>query len=281
MEAIQFNPTIPRYVIGRAFGKNLPGVLWNGLSCTQYVDLPEKALPADDWVKIKTRLGGICGTDLSTIRLHTSLSLTSFNSFPCILGHEGVGTVSELGPKVSGFELGERVVVEPILWCTPRGVADSCHYCRRGEISLCQRVAEGKISPGMSIGFCRETGGTWSREFVAHSSQLYHIPDRISDRNALMVEPFSTALHSVLHNFPADEETVVIIGAGTIGLCMVAALRALGSKANLLVMARHGFQAKAAEKLGASTVIRGDEMHSFQEVAKHTGGKIEKPNYMR
>jgi L-iditol 2-dehydrogenase len=91
-----------------------------------------------------------------------------------------------------------------------------------------------------------------------------------------MVEPFATALHSVLNNFPADNETVLVFGAGTIGLCVIAALKALGSKANLLVLARHAFQAKAAEKLGASAVISGDDEYIFQEIAKHTGAKIKK-----
>ena len=277
MKAIQFNPAITRYAIGRTIGHALPGILWSGLSCTQYIDVPEPSLPGDDWVKIKTRFGGICGTDLSMIRLHTSLSLTPFCSFPNILGHEGVGNISELGPAVHDFQLGERVVVEPILWCTPRGVADLCPFCQRGEINLCEHTTDGKISPGGSIGFCRDTGGTWSQGFVAHTNQLYRIPDGISDKNALMVEPFSTGLHAVLHNFPTNDETVIILGAGTIGLCVIAALRVLGSKARLLVLARHDFQAKAAEKLGASSVILGGELHAFHEVAKSVGAIIKKP----
>ena len=103
MKAIQFNPAIPRYIIGRAIGHYLPGILWSGLSCIRYLDVPELSLPGCDWVKIKTLLGGICGTDLSTIRLNTSLSLTPFYSFPNILGHEGIGTISELGPDVHDF----------------------------------------------------------------------------------------------------------------------------------------------------------------------------------
>lgn len=277
MKAIQFNPTIPRYIIGRSLGHAVQGILWSGLSCTQYKDMPEVSLPADDWVKIKAGFSGICGTDLSTIRLHTSLSLTPFSSFPCILGHEGIGYVSEPGPAVHGFQTGERIVVEPLLWCAPRGVADLCPFCRRGEISLCEHAPDGTISPGMSIGFCSDTGGTWSEQFVAHQSQLYHVPDGVSDRNALMVEPFSTGLHAVLGNFPGDEETVIILGAGTIGLCVIAALRALGSKARLLVLARHKFQAEAAEKAGASSVIAGGGLSAFQEIAQCLGARLMKP----
>jgi L-iditol 2-dehydrogenase len=277
MKAIEFNPTVLRYAIGRAMGRTLPGVLWGGLSCTRYVDVPERSLPGEDWVRIKTGYGGICGTDLSTIRLHTSMSLTPFCSFPNILGHEGVGHISEVGPSVLDFQVGERVVVEPLLWCTPRGITKPCEFCQRGEVSLCEHATDGKLSAGMSIGFCRDTGGSWSEGFVAHRSQLYRIPDGTSDKNALMVEPFSTGLHAVLNNMPGDDETVIILGAGTIGLCVIAALRALGSKARLLVLARHDFQASAAEKFGASSVILGGESHAFYEVAKSLGAKIKKP----
>ncbi len=277
MRAIQFNPAVPRYVLGRATRRFLPGILWSGLSCTQYVDVPEPSLPGAEWVQVKTKLGGICGTDLGTLRLHTSLSLTPFCSFPCTFGHEGVGTVSGLGSVVRGFELGERVVLEPTLWCTPRGVVDPCRYCERGEINLCEHTSDGKLHPGLGIGGCRDTGGTWSSRFVAHAVQLHKIPDRVSDKNALMVEPFATALHAVLRNFPGDEETVAVLGAGTIGLCVIAALRGLGSKARILALARHSFQATAAEKLGASSVIMGGATKAFSEVAKSVRAKTLQP----
>ena len=276
MKAVQFNLTIPRYILGRSLGHIMQGIFWSGLSCTQYKDIPEPSLPEDDWVKIKTGFGGICGTDLSTVRLHTSPYLTPFNSFPGALGHEGVGYIDELGSAVKGYQVGDRIVVEPLLWCSPRGIDDFCEFCRRGEVSLCRHVADGKIAPGMSIGSCKDTGGTWSERFVVHQSQLFRVPGGVSDKNALMVEPFSTGLHAVLSNFPRDDETVIILGAGTIGLCVIAALRALGSKARLLVLARHKFQAEAAEKLGASSVITGGGLYALQKVADYTGATIKK-----
>jgi threonine dehydrogenase-like Zn-dependent dehydrogenase len=130
----------------------------------------------------------------------------------------------------------------------------------------------------MSIGFCRDTGGTWGEVFVAHQSQLYRVPDGVNDLNALMVEPFSSGLHPVLRNFPGDDETVLILGAGAIGLCVLAALRSLGSRSRVLVLARYRFQVEAAEKLGASEVIpvsRGIDV--FEKVAERTGARVMKP----
>ncbi len=232
MNAIQFNLTVPRYVLGKTIGKVYPQVLWNGLSCTDLAE--ETAVPelrGPDWVRVKTRYGGICGSDLSTIHLNVSPYYSPFSSYPFTFGHENVGYLAELGSDVTGWEVGERVVVEPTLWCRPRGFADLCFYCAKGEINRCERLTEGPMAPGRSTGFCRDTGGSWSEYFLAHESQLYRVPAGLSDENVLMVEPFACGLHAVLQNMPADSDTVAVLGAGTIGLVTLAALRALGSQA--------------------------------------------------
>lgn len=278
MKAIQFNAAIPRYALGLTLGKVIPSILWNGLSCTGMREVPEPILPDQEWVRIRTRYGGICGSDLSTIRLHTSPYYSSFTSFPFTLGHENVGYIDAVGSQAGDWEVGERVVVEPLLWCRPRGFQDLCQFCARGEINHCQRTTEGHLAPGLLIGACRDTGGSWSPYFVAHTSQLYRVPEQLSDENALMVEPFACGLHAALQHFPDDRETVLIVGAGTIGLVTLAALRALGSQASILVLARYPFQAQAAQRLGATEVItvpRGGDMYA--QVAARTGARLLKP----
>ena len=132
MKAIRFNASIPRYTAGLAMRKLSPAFMWSGATCTyvEQVDKPE--LPSQAWVKIKTRLGGICGSDLSTIHLHSTPYLEPYTSFPYTFGHENVGTISELGQQTQGFEKGERVVAEPLLWCTPRGFKEPCRFCKKG-----------------------------------------------------------------------------------------------------------------------------------------------------
>ncbi len=110
---------------------------------------------------------------------------------------------------------------------------------RTGEVTRCEHLTQGKLAPGLMIGTCRDTGGSWSPYYLAHVSQLYRAPDEISDENALMVEPFAVGLHAALQNFPADHERVMILGVGTIGLTTLAALRALGSQAEIIVLARY------------------------------------------
>lgn len=278
MKAIQFNFTIPRYILGLALGRLSPKFFWSGLTCTDYKEIPQPELPGDDWVKVKTNLGGICGTDTSLLYLILSPNLEPFGSFPFVIGHENVGKIAEIGSGVSNWKEGDRVVVEPLLWCVPRGFKDLCRFCARGEINRCERLTEGDLAPGIEIGACRDTGGSWSPFFVAHKSQLYRVPDNISNENSLMIEPFAIALHAVLQNFPQNSDNVLIFGAGTIGLCTLAALRALGSQANIIVQGRYGFQADAARKLGASYVLLGDRNNNFYgEIVQKVGGSIKQP----
>jgi threonine dehydrogenase-like Zn-dependent dehydrogenase len=276
MKAIQFDATIPRYALGLAGQKVSPSLLWSGLSCTMMRDVPEPRLPNDEWVKIKTRYGGICGSDTGTIHLHTSPYLSPFSSFPFTFGHENVGTIVETGARAGDFRVGERVVVEALLWCKPRGFDDLCRFCARGEINLCERMTQGILAPGVQPGYCRDTGGSWSDSYVGHVSQLLRVPPNVSDENALLVEPFAVGLHAALQYPPRDDETVLIMGAGVIGLLTLAALRATGSRARIWVVARYGFQADAARRLGATEIIDGKQDY-YADVAARTGGQVLKP----
>lgn len=283
MKAIQFRIIVPRPLVGIAkdlevaAAKLYPDILWSGISCG-LVQVPEPRLPGDDWVKVKTHYGGICGSDLGGIHLETSPYYSVFTSFPLTLGHENIGRIAEVGARVQGWHAGDRVVVEPTLWCKPRGFQDLCRACARGEVNLCERSTEGDLAPGLGIGYCRDTGGSWGPFFIAHESQLYHVPDPVSDESAMLVEPFAVGLHAVLQDMPGDDETVLVIGAGAIGLLTIAALRVFGSKARILVLARYPFQAEAARKLGATEIIPSGRGHDYYgEIAERTGARLYRP----
>lgn len=278
MKAIQFNVTIPRYVTGLALSKLYPSALWSGLSCTSYGEIPDPELPGEEWAIVQTQLGGVCGSDTSAIFLKASPYLSVLTSSSFVFGHENVGAIAEVGRQAGGWKAGQRVVVEPTLWCAPRGFTQLCHFCARGEVNRCERVTQGSLSPGLGIGNCRETSGSWAPYFLAHRSQLYAVPEAISPENAVLIEPFAVGLHAALQNFPKDDDKVLIVGAGSIGLCMLAALRGLGSQAEILVLARHAFQAEAAQRLGASHVITSrDTAEVYGEMAELTGGSVKKP----
>jgi threonine dehydrogenase-like Zn-dependent dehydrogenase len=175
---------------------------------------------------------------------------------------------------VVSFAVGDRVVVDPLLPCAARGIEEPCELCRRGDFSLCQNFAEGDLAPGFSLGSCRDTGGSWSPSFVAHQSQLYRLPENVSDENGVMVEPFSGPLRAVLRSLPDDDHVVLVVGAGSAGLSVVAALRTLGSRARVIVSARYRFQGEMAKRLGADEVVYPGEQDLLEAVAKATGGRL-------
>src|SRR6202035_1874178 len=116
-------------------------------------------------------------------------------------------------------------------------------------------------APGLQIGFCTDTGGGWSTGgLVAHDGQLHPVPDELSDDDAVMVEPTACAVHAGLAARVDGTDTVAVLGAGTLGLCTVAALAHLSRPATLLVGARYAHQRTLGEELGADVVVEPDQV---------------------
>ena len=278
MQALVFDPTLPRFAITTVLRSITRSALWGRFGALKLRDVPEPPLWGDDWVRVETRLGGICGSDLHTIHLDASPALSALSSFPFVLGHENVGRIAEVGAGVHDLAVGQRVTVEPTLPCATRAVEVPCVHCAAGNYNLCVRVTEGHISPGLMIGACRDTGGSWSAAFVAHRSQVFPLPDEVSDENALMAEPFACAVHPAVTYPPGDRSTVLVIGGGVIGQCAIAALRATGSGARIIALVKHAFQGEMARNLGADAVVRlhGRDGH-YEELADRLGGVLRRP----
>ncbi len=255
MEAIQYTKSIPRYLAMRYLGKRWRSLYTSPFSCTRLVDIPEPQLPTPEWVKVRTRLSGICGSDLATITAKGSPYFSPFTSTPFVLGHEIIGEVAETGAAVEGFSVGTRVVIEPALSCLVRGISPPCYQCRNQRFANCENITKGDISEGVQTGYCRDTGGGWSQYVLAHQSQLHPVPDAISDETAVLLEPFACALHGVLKFSPNRTAILCIIGGGTIGLLTVAALRVLGHRNRIIIFAKYPHQQQLARELGADDVL--------------------------
>lgn len=212
-------------------------------------DIDEPDLPGPGWRRIRPRLAGICGSDLSTIDGKSSRYFEPIVSFPFVPGHEIVAD-SELG----------RVVVEPVLNCIPRGIDPPCSFCAAGLTGSCQNLALGQIEPGLQIGSCTDTGGGWSTAMVAHESQLHVVPEDMSDESAVMVEPAACAIHAARRPSVDRPSTVVVLGAGTVGLCTIAAVRRHVQPGTLVASAKHPEQRKLALDLGADVVVEPVEV---------------------
>lgn len=239
----------------RHLGKRWGGLYTSPFSSVRLVDMPEPQLPTPQWVKIKTRLSGICGSDLSTITAKGSPYFSPFTSTPFVLGHEIVGDIVEIGDSVEGLSVGDRVVIEPALSCRVREIDPLCYQCQNNRFSNCENVTSGSISAGVQTGYCRDTGGGWSEYVLAHHSQIHLVPDDISDELAVLLEPFACSLHGVLQAENHGKADICVIGGGTIGLLTVASLQMIGYKNRVIVIAKHPHQQKLAEDLGADVVI--------------------------
>lgn len=254
----------------RLVGGRLPGLIGGRMPWLALSDYPIPALPGPDWVRIRPLLAGICGSDTSLLTGRASPILSPFASFPAILGHEVVGVVEEAGGEAEEW-LGARVVVDPVISCFVRGL-DPCPACRDGLPALCRHAADGSLSPGMLIGYCRDLPGAWSEAMLAHGSQLHHVPDNVSDEAAVLVEPLACALHAALAAPPQPGEQVLVLGGGTIGLGAVMALRLIDPGADVTAVVRHPFQAKLAERLGATRVMLDRGGKGAQRAAVEVAG---------
>ena len=244
----------------RAGSRRIKPLETSRFSPLQLEDAPDLGLPTPQWVRVKPLLSGICGSDLGTLSSENSPYFSPITSPPFVMGHEVVGKVVE---DNSGFRAGERVVLEPALGCAVRGIDPPCPYCASGRHALCLNVTRGDISPGIQTGFCRDTGGGWSQDtLAAHPSQLHRVPDAVSDEAAVAIEPLACAVHAALGAAPAPGETTLVIGAGSVGLFTVAALRHLADAGHIICVAKHERQRNEAIRLGATEVVHPNETYT-------------------
>ncbi len=266
MLALQFSRSAVSYSLLRASGGH-PGLASSDLSPLQLADVPEPLAPRPDWVRVRPTVSGICGSDLSALRGHASLYLDPLTSYPFVPGHEIAGRLED----------GTRVVVEPALGCRVRGIEPECPRCREGRPGQCENVTQGAIEAGLQIGYCASTGGGWGEVLVAHPSQLWELPPALSDEAAVLVEPLACCLHAALRGAAGPDDRVVVLGAGTIGLLTIAAVRLLTPPRRLMAVARHPVQQEHARRLGADVVI--DPELVFQRVRFATGARrLEAPD---
>jgi threonine dehydrogenase-like Zn-dependent dehydrogenase len=260
MLALRYRKSVPRYLLMRAGAKRIKNLETSRFSPLQLEEIPDPEPPTPEWVRVRPLLSGICGSDLGTLSSENSPYFSPITSPPFVLGHELVGVVAEAN---GDLRAGERVVLEPALGCPARGIDPPCPYCASGRHNLCLNVAKGTLAPGIQTGFCRDTGGGWSEgTLVAHPSQLHRVPENVSDEAAVAVEPLACAVHAALMADPKEDETALVIGAGSVGLFVVAALRQLTRAGRIICVAKHERQRKEALRLGADDAVHPRELYA-------------------
>jgi threonine dehydrogenase-like Zn-dependent dehydrogenase len=246
VKALVFSRKPARYAAAMVAGSLRPGrgARYGPLTLR---DVDPPALPGPDWLVLRPRLSGICGSDLATVDGHSSRYFEPIVSFPFTPGHEVVGDLAD----------GRRAVVVPVLACATRGISPPCDQCAAGQVNLCERVAFGHLEPGLQCGFCESTGGGWSQQMVVHPTQVLEVPEALTDEQAVIVEPLACAVHAARQ---VDAGRVAVIGAGTLGLLTVAALRRLSPATEIIATAKHDDQRRWAKELGADVVVDPGEL---------------------
>jgi len=274
--SLQYQRSPARYIASRAVtstkaGGRLSGMVAGNMSPLRLVNLTAPDMPGDGWTRVTPRLSGICGSDLALLAGQSSAYLSPVTSMPFVPGHEVVGTTVD---ELPGLPAGSRVVLDPVLSCAARGTAP-CRWCAAGQQSRCDHVTTGRLSAGLQTGFCTETSGGWSRQLVAHQSQLHAVPDDLPDERAVLVEPMACAVHSVRRIQIPDDASVAIIGAGTVGLMTLLALRELNPSSPVHVVAKHRHQQDRARALGATSVH--EPARATRALRRTTGARMHTP----
>jgi 2-desacetyl-2-hydroxyethyl bacteriochlorophyllide A dehydrogenase len=195
-------------------------------------------------VIVKVKYCGICGTDLHIYETGTFR----------FMGHEFTGDIESLGESVKGWNIGDRVTANPVTGC------GSCYFCKKGEVNLCPK-AVGIGTSGLPGAFA---------ERVAVPAISLHRLDEIPYEEGNFIEPLTAPLRATKYSVkPGD--TVLVLGAGQIGLLSMLAARVKGAK-TVYVSEPSPVRAEAARKLGADIVFNPTDVRVGQKVKDLTNG---------
>lgn len=216
----------------------------------QEVERPE---PAGTEVLIKVKACGICGSDV-----HGYLGITGRRIPPMTMGHEFSGEIVQVGEETNGWSADDRVVVQPINFC------GECENCAKGLTNMCLNKR--------FFGVLTEDGAM--AEYVAvPEKQLYRLEENIPYEVGALAEPYAVAYGAVKKAGDLKGQTVLIIGAGTIGLCILQLVR-LHSPAKIIVSDLSDARLEAAKRLGADETINPRNVDDMEAVARYTGGHM-------
>jgi len=218
------------------------------------IDIPQIN---EDEILIKVKACGICGSDARSYfnGAHERYKI------PVILGHEVAGEIFQIGKNVDGFKVGERVTVAPIYGC------GKCSFCVSGEENICEKV----------VVFGCNFDGAYA-QYMRIPAQgirrgvLVKIPDGLPNEEATLIEPFSCCLHGILRAGVKPGDSVVVIGAGPIGLAHLTLLKILGS-GKVIIGDIVNKRLERAKKFGADVTVNSKEDNLPLKVRELTKGK--------
>jgi len=244
----------------------MKAVVFHGVGDIRLDEVPDPRLQDDQDAIVRLTASAICGTDLHFVRGTMADMLPG-----TILGHEGVGVVEELGSLVRNLEPGDRVVVCSTIGC------GACSYCRAGHYAQCDRANPNGSQAGTAFFGGPEATGPFdglqaelARVPFAHTG-LVKLPDEVSDEQAILLSDiFPTGYFGAALAEVADGDTVVVFGAGPVGVFAVLSARLRGA-GRVIAVDQHPDRLAMARRAGAETIdfSAEDPIDSIREL---TGG---------
>lgn len=198
----------------------------------EVVDLPTPELHADTDVQVQVKAVGICGTDL-----HMFKEARADVTLPRIMGHELSGLVTKVGSGVTRVKVGDHVALDPVFAC------GTCRTCQKGYPNVCDHVRC----------FGVQMDGGYQDYIVVGEEHLYSYPDHISYEDAALAEPFSIASNILDRVQATGDDTILVIGSGTIGLAILQMAKALGARVMVTDMIAEKLE--TAAEMGADAVV--------------------------
>lgn len=213
-------------------------------------EVPVPELQNEDEVLIQMKSAGVCGSDH-----HIYHGLNPCSTYPRIPGHENAGVIAKVGKNVQNVKVGDHVIVDLIHTC------GTCYQCGIGRKNVCEHVS------------VRGSGadGGWREYFTAPASEVYKIDDSVDWKDAALVEPYAIGAHCTARARIVPEDTVFILGTGTIGSIILQTCKAKGCKTVICCDIDDASLARAKE-YGADYVINSKTEDVLLRISEITEG---------
>lgn len=217
------------------------------------LEIQDKEVPAPgrDQVKVEVKYAGVCGSDIHTYEGHYKVA------FPVTLGHEFAGEIVEVGENVSDFKVGDRVTSETTFY-----ICGECEYCQNGDYNLCNHRK----------GLGTQQDGGFAKYLVARKDSLHHLPENVDYQSAAMTEPLACTHHAVYKTDIKDNDLVIVIGPGPIGLFTAQVAKSRGAKVVITGLTNDKVRLDKAEELGIDHVVNIQEQDLKELVNALTDG---------
>lgn len=221
----------------------------------------EPVVVSERKIKVKVEWAGICGSDLHIfshgLPMEEPHPLTGQKP-PLTLGHEFSGTIVEIGADVTNHRVGERVAIEPLIYC------QNCDACIRGNYNQC-----------MLVGFIGiQCDGGFAEYVIVDENMVHTLPENVSFEEGALVEPTAVAFYGVRESKLKPGDSVAIFGAGPIGLLTLFSVKAAGAT-QIIVVDLSKERLSKAKELGATSIINGQSDDVIKTIFELTGGGVD------